>query len=33
MSERYGRDLDPNLLSVFTVVAETGSVTQAPAKL
>jgi len=33
MSERYGRDLDLNLLRVFTVVAETGSVTQAAAKL
>ena len=33
MTERYGRDLDLNLLRVFTVVAETGSVTQAAAKL
>ncbi len=33
MSERYGRDLDLNLLRVFTVVAETGSVTQAAARL
>jgi LysR family transcriptional activator of mexEF-oprN operon len=33
MSENYGRDLDLNLLRVFAVVAETGSVTQAAARL
>ena len=33
MTENYGRDLDLNLLRVFAVVAETGSVTQAAARL
>jgi LysR family transcriptional activator of mexEF-oprN operon len=33
MQENYGRDLDLNLLRVFCVVAETGSVTAAAAKL
>lgn len=33
MSDNYGRDLDLNLLRVFAVVAETGSVTQAAARL
>ncbi len=33
MMENYGRDLDLNLLRVFAVVAETGSVTQAAARL
>src|SRR4051794_12179305 len=33
MNERYGRDLDLNLLRVFAVVAESGSVTQAAALL
>jgi LysR family transcriptional regulator, mexEF-oprN operon transcriptional activator len=33
MSENYGRDLDLNLLRVFAVVAETGSVTGAAARL
>ena len=29
MHENYGRDLDLNLLRVFAVVAESGSVTEA----
>jgi LysR family transcriptional activator of mexEF-oprN operon len=33
MTGNYGRDLDLNLLRVFAVVAETGSVTQAAARL
>lgn len=33
MNERYGRDLDLNLLRVFFVVAETGSVTEAASRL
>jgi LysR family transcriptional activator of mexEF-oprN operon len=33
MSENYGRDLDLNLLRVFVVVADTGSVTKAAARL
>jgi len=33
MPENYGRDLDLNLLRVFVVVAETGSVTRAAARL
>ncbi|HEY5927718.1 MAG TPA: LysR family transcriptional regulator [Kofleriaceae bacterium] len=33
MNENYGRDLDLNLLRVFVVVADTGSVTKAAAKL
>lgn len=33
MTGNYGRDLDLNLLRVFSVVAETGSVTQAAARL
>src|SRR5690349_6153589 len=33
MPENYGRDLDLNLLRVFAVVAECGSVTQAAARL
>ncbi|HEX3758450.1 MAG TPA: LysR family transcriptional regulator [Kofleriaceae bacterium] len=33
MQENYGRDLDLNLLRVFVVVAEQGSVTQAAARL
>jgi LysR family transcriptional activator of mexEF-oprN operon len=33
MRETYGRDLDLNLLRVFAVVAETGSVTQAAGRL
>jgi LysR family transcriptional activator of mexEF-oprN operon len=33
MTASYGRDLDLNLLRVFAVVAETGSVTQAAARL
>lgn len=33
MQENYGRDLDLNLLRVFAVVAETGSVTDAAARL
>ena len=33
MNESYGRDLDLNLLRVFVVVANTGSVTQAAAQL
>jgi LysR family transcriptional activator of mexEF-oprN operon len=33
MHESYGRDLDLNLLRVFAVVAETGSVTQAAGRL
>jgi LysR family transcriptional activator of mexEF-oprN operon len=33
MHENYGRDLDLNLLRVFAVVAETGSVTQAATSL
>ncbi len=33
MTENYGRDLDLNLLRVFVVVADTGSVTQAAARL
>jgi LysR family transcriptional regulator, mexEF-oprN operon transcriptional activator len=33
MSENYGRDLDLNLLRVFTVVAESGSVTLAAGRL
>lgn len=33
MRETYGRDLDLNLLRVFAVVAETGSVTRAAARL
>jgi LysR family transcriptional activator of mexEF-oprN operon len=33
MRENYGRDLDLNLLRVFAVVAETGSVTQAAGRL
>lgn len=33
MTVNYGRDLDLNLLRVFAVVAETGSVTQAAARL
>ena len=33
MTENYGRDLDLNLLRVFALVAETGSVTQAASKL
>ena len=33
MTENYGRDLDLNLLRVFVVVADTGSVTKAAARL
>lgn len=33
MSDVYGRDLDLNLLRVFSVVADTGSVTEAAARL
>src|SRR5687768_13802596 len=33
MNENYGRDLDLNLLRVFVVVADTGSVTKAAARL
>jgi len=33
MHENYGRDLDLNLLRVFTVVAESGSVTEAASRL
>ena len=33
MHRDYGRDLDLNLLRVFAVVAEAGSVTQAAARL
>lgn len=33
MSETYGRDIDLNLLRVFAVVAESGSVTQAAGRL
>src|SRR5437764_769379 len=33
MNENYGRDLDLNLLRVFAVVAESGSVTRAAARL
>lgn len=33
MNETYGRDLDLNLLRVFVLVAETGSVTEAAARL
>lgn len=33
MTENYGRDLDLNLLRVFVVVADTGSVTRAAARL
>jgi LysR family transcriptional activator of mexEF-oprN operon len=33
MSENFGRDLDLNLLRVFVVVADTGSVTKAAARL
>ena len=33
MQESYGRDLDLNLLRVFLVVAEAGSVTAAAARL
>src|SRR5688572_23248814 len=33
MNENYARDLDLNLLRVFAVVAESGSVTQAAARL
>lgn len=33
MSENYGRDIDLNLLRVFAVVAESGSVTQAAGRL
>src|SRR4051812_44949748 len=33
MNESYGRDLDLNLLRVFAVVAESGSVTEAASRL
>ena len=33
MQENYGRDLDLNLLRVFAVVAEAGSVTAAASRL
>ena len=33
MHESYGRDLDLNLLRVFAVVAEAGSVTEAARRL
>src|SRR5262245_37423250 len=33
MNRRYGRDLDLNLLRVFVVVAESGSVTEAAAQV
>ena len=33
MSDSYGRDLDLNLLRVFAVVAEEGSITRAASRL
>ncbi|MBZ0234085.1 MAG: LysR family transcriptional regulator, partial [Deltaproteobacteria bacterium] len=33
MNEHYGRDLDLNLLRVFAVVADSGSVTAAAGRL